>query len=246
MKKGFTILEISLFIAISGLLILGVILATNNNIGRQRFNDSVQDFADYLRGAYSSVLYTKNLDIENPGRSGKAIYGKVLVFGEEKSSNSSKIYSYDVIGDAVNSQDSSALSKLDNLSALVALNVFFDYETRSSETPLWSASIESTSLGDIFKGAILIVRSPVFGTVYTYVLRGDISFGENTNLAKYITSPTNTSEVVFKTSELDLCLDSPDRFAASSYRQNIRILSSGRNSTAVTLVNIDTDENKCK
>ena len=246
MKKGFTILEITLFIAISGLLILGVILATNNNIARQRHNDSIQDFADYLRSAYSSVLYVKNLDTDEPGRSGKAIYGKLLVFGEEKSSGSSTVFSYDVIGDVLSSRDSSVISKLDNLSALAALNAYFDYDSRTSHTPLWTASIESTAEGDIYKGAILIVHSPVFGTIYTYVLNGDISFGENTNISRFISSPTNTSSLVFGSTELDLCLDSPDRYAAAPYRQNIRILASGRSSTAVTLVNVDTEENRCR
>ena len=45
-RKGFTLIEIVLFLAITGLLFVGIIVGTNNSIGQQRFTDSVQNFAE--------------------------------------------------------------------------------------------------------------------------------------------------------------------------------------------------------
>ena len=52
---GFTIIEVMLFLAISGLLFVGIIAGTSMSISRQRYNDSVQDFTQFLREQYSSV-----------------------------------------------------------------------------------------------------------------------------------------------------------------------------------------------
>ncbi len=65
-RRGFTIIEVSLFLAISGFLIIGLLVGTSASISRQRYNDSVQDFAEFLRRTYSSVI-----NVENP-RSGVA------------------------------------------------------------------------------------------------------------------------------------------------------------------------------
>ena len=53
--KGFTIIEVILFIAISGFLIVGLLLGVNASIARQRYQDSVQDLADWLKTQYQAV-----------------------------------------------------------------------------------------------------------------------------------------------------------------------------------------------
>ena len=155
-KPAFTLVEVSLFIAITGLLIAGVIAATQGNISRQRFSDSTQDFADYLREAYSSVLYVQNSSTSDPGRTGTAIYGKILTFGEDCGSSStcssdlvsSTIYSYDIIGTAISSATSAEYADLDPLTALTSAGISarIDYATRAPHSPLWGASVENTRI----------------------------------------------------------------------------------------------------
>ena len=78
-KRGFTLIEVSLFLAITGLLFLGVTVGVQNSIFQQRFNDSVQGFAEFLRSVYTGVLNTQSL---GAGDTESAIYGKLVTFGE--------------------------------------------------------------------------------------------------------------------------------------------------------------------
>ena len=66
-RKGFTIIEVMLFLALSGLLLVGILGGLGGNIARQRYNDAVQDTVNMLRDQYSfvtdteiSIRYNKN------------------------------------------------------------------------------------------------------------------------------------------------------------------------------------------
>ena len=52
---GFTIIEVMLFLALSGFLLAGILVGANANIENQRYKDSVQDAVNALRDAYSFV-----------------------------------------------------------------------------------------------------------------------------------------------------------------------------------------------
>lgn len=71
-RNGFTLVEIVLFLAITSLLFVGIIAGTNNSIFQQRYNDSVQNFAEFLRRIYSEVANPQSV---GDGRSDSAIYG---------------------------------------------------------------------------------------------------------------------------------------------------------------------------
>lgn len=53
--RGFTIIEVLLFLAISGLLLAVAIASVNLNIDNSRFNDAVRSTTSYLQKAYSEV-----------------------------------------------------------------------------------------------------------------------------------------------------------------------------------------------
>ena len=54
-RVGFTIIEVMLFLALTGLLLSGVLIGLGSNISRQRYNDAVEDIADILQNQYSFV-----------------------------------------------------------------------------------------------------------------------------------------------------------------------------------------------
>ncbi len=58
-RKGFTIIEVMLFLALSGLLLVGVLGGLGDNISRQRYNDAVQDIVSMMRDQYSFVSDTQ-------------------------------------------------------------------------------------------------------------------------------------------------------------------------------------------
>lgn len=78
LKRGFTIIEVSIFLAVTGLLFIGITVGVQNSIFHQRYNDAVQSFADFLRGVYDGVL---NVQGSGGGRSeDTVVYGKMIVF----------------------------------------------------------------------------------------------------------------------------------------------------------------------
>lgn len=60
-EKGFTILEVILFLGITGLLLLMVFIGTGSLAARQRFSDSVDNFHSYLQSQYDEVVSGVNI-----------------------------------------------------------------------------------------------------------------------------------------------------------------------------------------
>lgn len=54
-QQGFTITEVMMFLAISGLLLLGALVGIGSNISNTRFNDGVRSTVSYLQEQYNEV-----------------------------------------------------------------------------------------------------------------------------------------------------------------------------------------------
>ena len=265
MKKGFTLVEISLFLAMTGLLFLGVVLGVQNSMFQQKYNDSVQSFSEFLRTVYSQAINVENSSTSS-GRSNQAIYGKLVTFGEAKNfegknnanegSNSKAIFSYTVIGKIDNSFGSGdTLTELRRLEA----NVLIDKKDEDGRYgfagiaeeyfPRWEAGIETTKGWPYkdFKGALLIVRHPRSGTVFTYVLEGvtvEVNQERNTAAAvspnpllKFLPKQdgTTTSGHIFEVKQVDFCVD-PEAGARKGMRRDIRIIEGARNASGVEVI----------
>ena len=196
LKKGFTLIEVALFLVITGALFASVTIGVQNSIYQQRFNDAVQNFAEFLRNAYAETMNVQSI---GTGRTEKAIYGRLITFGESTDAsvnedgssntinmNNTKniIYVYDIVGDVAGD-----IGTGDVLGTLVDLNADVikveDNKIKAAGiidnyTPKWSSQIEPACNEetkqcsyDPFKGAILIVRHPVSGTVFTFVMKGE-------------------------------------------------------------------------
>lgn len=61
-RKGFTIIEVTLVLAITGMMFAGLVVSTRHNISSQRFSASVQDFNAFLREVYNQA---ENVQIAN-------------------------------------------------------------------------------------------------------------------------------------------------------------------------------------
>ena len=109
MRLGFTLIEVSLFLGITALLFVGVTIGTQNAISQQRHSDAINGFTDFIKNVYSEV---SNPQSTGHGNSNKAIYGRLIVFGEDysidkedngrlkKNDGRRDIYVYDVLGNA--------------------------------------------------------------------------------------------------------------------------------------------------
>lgn len=203
--SGFTLVEVALFLALTGLLFIGIIAGTGNSIAQQRFYDSTQSFAEFLRSIYSQV---SNPEGVGTGRSEEyAIYGKMISFGqhygltgEPISGDEQKIFVYDVVGAVKGTGTGSAANMLYEVGANVAVVA----ERDGSGTPIrmevagiaeayeprWGATIETTAVrstnrpensgpnANIYEGTILVVRHPVSGTINTLVSSAVIEVNE--------------------------------------------------------------------
>lgn len=168
-KLGFTLIEVAIFLAVTGALFVSVAVGVRQSIYQQRQNDAVQGFVEFLRGAYAGVT---NVQSTSTGMSKKAIYGKLITFGESTNLNGdntdgNEIFMYTVVGDIQKNDGSNegALSLLaggnDGLLNKLKLNVFQEITSSNgskgwgyagiteSYTPKWSAEIQPPCGDDV-------------------------------------------------------------------------------------------------
>ena len=246
-KGGFTLIEVSLFLAITGLLFLGVTIGVQNSIFQQRYNDSVQNFAEFLRSAYAK---TENVQNIGTGDTKQAIYGKLITFGEAKNltgdENNGEVFMYDVVGDAKCKGSFNG-----TLEALKVCNAEVLKESGKRETiglaegyrPKWSAAIQTTDSEPFkaFKGAILITRHPQSGTINTFPLVGNtVEINEGKTLRSYLMD----NNINFASKQVDFCVN-PNGYNDKSggIRTDVRIEKGARNSAGVEIM--PDDKNDC-
>lgn len=323
-KKGFTIVEVVLFLGITGAILVGIMAGTSTAIARQRYNDSVQDFTEFLRRTYSETVNVQNVRIGSlgdsysctlsgmvdesgrligsddnswtrwtstgdpggtdgyPGRSGCAVYGRLITFGEN---GEETIRSYDIIGRTMHSDVNTNMSTMQALKEVAADIITIHVENNGRNAPecvfaaagntnryilQWQAKAETTAADrQPFVGTVMIVRSPITGTIHTYVMEGtaiganDVITNKDNRYSLNISGSNDCkgelanyhramnegrllskylSTEYFKPKEIDICVGSTDLFAVSGLRRNIRLVEDGRNATAVELVAQDLSE----
>lgn len=185
--KGFTFVEVTLFLAVTALIFIGIVTSVQNSMERQRFDDTVHNFYDFVQSIYSRVSNPQTL---GQGNSESAVYGKLVVFGETvdllgnaiPEADRNSVFVYDVVGN-VNNQNSSFLGGLTPANPLVyqwrkdlngnrvenrnGVEPYYVEEYK----PRWSSVIQNTS-GGAYVGSILVIRHPESGTINTLALNG--------------------------------------------------------------------------
>lgn len=266
-KRGFTLVEVSIFLAITGVLFMAVTVGVQNSVYQQRNNDSVQNFMEFLRKAYSETTNVQNNKGAGGGRTEKAIYGKLITFGEKYDlagnqvnggNAGNQLFMYTVVGNVMSeSGGGTILGLLDSLKAQV-VEVTTNGSTKSlslmalaeSYTPKWSAQIESACVNGSDcsykpkEGMLLIVRHPSSGAVYTYYTDELIQINQkikegNTNIDWLTFSKTFEGG---NTKDVDFCIN-PSGGSEVYFRNDVRINAGAKNSSGIEL--IADEDNKC-
>ena len=267
-RRGFTLIEISFFLALTGVLFVSIIVGTQNSLWQQKYNDSVQSFTNFLRDVYAQVSNPQGI---GDGRSDRAIYGKLIVFGQEYDFKGERIpndeqrfFIYDVVGDA----DTVGTGSVIETFKAINVNVVIEEVTGGTITnasiaglansymPTWGAVIEKTNINpgsdNNYKGSILVVRHPRSGVINT--LFSDIiipvnetirsaRLGNNYNgIRTLLTSKLDS----FGVGEINFCVNPYGMGQTGSFRRNVRIIKNARNSSSVEIINQDSPENRCK
>ena len=253
-------MEISIFLAVTGLLFIGVTVGVQNSIFQQRYTDAVQNFADFLRNTYAGVI---NVQGVNGGRSDQAIYGKMIVFGEssvepgaqlgeqsgeeqsgtptagQSGGDDYRIMTYDLVGN-IPADGASHGSTIQELLEEVGLMVP-EKGLVEEYSPKWGVSIQPTDLtGDNrYTGSIMIVRHPVSGKVYT--LYGDyinVASGTSSELSETFLGSLKDED------DIHICVN-PNGDEASSIRADVRIEKGATNASGVSII-MDSNDNECR
>lgn len=270
-KSGFTIIEVMLVLGLTGLLLVGLLGGTFSAIKAQRYNDSVRSFAEYLRTVYSEVISPESLGVNDSegdlsfGNRGYAILGKILVFGENYGDNASSrdsnrsVYSATIVGKAdipSNSIEDGFLAELNTVEAtLVCGDSSADQaSTVTHYLPLWEAELvnindsdQGLNTGQRFSGSLIIARSPASGAVHTvytpetYNLRDQCQPDSNAAAQAFRDSIKNyiaIKDPPFRFQDVGFCVKSEN----SAFMREVRLASDGRNTSAVSILNVDVTE----
>lgn len=268
MKKGFTLIEILLFLAITSLLFVGIIAGTNNSIAQQRFTDSVQNFTELLRSAYSEV---SNPQSAGDGRGDVAIYGKLISFGQRYGLDGKpitdqyeqRIFVYDIVGNADGAYSGSVTEVLGKLESNVAVVTKRSDDDRVEEMGpagevksyvlRWGASLETTEQknpsnpgGNLFTGSIMIVRHPRSGTINTLYSEEIIKVNETLEEANLNRSFDEANALLdenvlktFEAREVDFCINPAGAEVANDIRRDVRLVKNARNASGIELIDLD-------
>lgn len=250
-RPGFTIIEVMLVLAITGLMLVGVIAGTYSSIATQRYNDSVRSFSEFLRQVFAEVISPQSLGEGNSDH--EAVYGKVAVFGINAGTGNATdaVYTATLVGGTHPPRNESKfiaeLGYVDNTDPRksVAAHLFCGEGAQASTLdeyiPMWEAKINDTS-NRTLRGTLIIARSPSSGTVHTaftstvYDIKGDCK-----NASNSLQQDLQNNQAQFTQDNLDFCIVSDN----SRIVRDIRLAADGHNSSAVSLIPADGEDNKC-
>lgn len=170
-RPGFTIIEVMLFLAISGALAAGIMVGVGASVNAQRYRDATNSFVSFLQGEYDRTVNVQNSRNQYMGCSSSGVSPSATpqVPGTGECTISGRLITTDRDGRVMISRtvyatrDGSAETA--DLAALKASRlVVSDVADEATTYELgWQ-----TSLRPVARRSFLIVRSPSSGAIKTY------------------------------------------------------------------------------
>ncbi len=182
-KNGFTLIETMLFLAITGALVVAVLIGTGASINIQRYRDSVTSLKSLIQSQYSDVLNVQNqltskniscdsnADIGTTGATAPRGQSDCVVMGKYITINGSDVTTSTVIGHA----SGTTTSDLSDIGLIQSYNLSTLPSSTETSQLEWGTQIAWPKSGSGSKNpqtprsiAILIIRSPQNGQNYTF------------------------------------------------------------------------------
>lgn len=198
LSGGFTIIEVMLFLAVSGVLAAGILATVGGTIGAQRYRDAVDSFADFVQGQYDKTVNVQN-DTENHNECGLNADKDRIVVSDSSTVLAGTSRVCMIVGRFISSVDGVnftarplyiATENEDQMNKALLSQGDYDFLQRAADRSALSAtksallttsntghSVDNYALGwdtriDESKTdriiSIAIVRSPVSGVIHTY------------------------------------------------------------------------------
>lgn len=182
-QNGFTIIETMLFLAVTGMLAAAILVGSGVAIGQQRYRDSVNSLKSYVQQQYSEVTNVVNsrnkawtcdtngnvadVDIlsgEARGTTNCVLLGRfITVDGSGTKLSTSNVVGYKATGAATGASDIAELANY----KLTASPIDQDVAEVS-----WGAQIVKPKSTTPMPLSMLIIRSPLSGSVMTFTAEG--------------------------------------------------------------------------
>jgi type II secretory pathway pseudopilin PulG len=176
-RAGFTIIETSLFLGITGLLLIGVLATTGASISNQRYRDSVANLKSAFQDQYNQVSATSNLKTDDwrcvggvvdqggvgdpRGKSECQIMGRIITSTPDQS----RLLFRDLIGYVVPGATNTSLNDIEALRQYTLRPSPIDPTEYRME---WDALLTNNS-GAAKNFTVLILRSPSTGVIRTFI-----------------------------------------------------------------------------
>ncbi len=247
--SGFTIIEVMLFLAISGALTVAILVGSSVSINQQRYRDSVNSFKGILQEQYSLIGNVINSKQENPVCTTS---GAALVIADESSGNKqprgtsdclvmgrfiliepTEVTTYNLIGLPPDNEVA------DTSDAVVLASYAISAESPEKFNVSWGARIvQPDTNGDVSAG-ILIIRSPLSGSILTFTgdlpgLTGVQEDDRISHIRAAMQEMINSESMAQK----DFCVDS-DGALRFAQRQGVRIAARAASQSAVGVIGVD-------
>lgn len=176
-SRGFTIIEVMLFLGISGLLVMAILVGTGTSISAQRYRDATSSLRSFFQQQYADVASVNNSrssnwacdenanitevtsGSNNRGQSDCVILGKLIKSVDDKTL---------LIQDAVG-RGSFGVSAQTDLSALQSLSLKPSPILSQNYTPEWGVSMVQPGGNNPASFTVLILRSPSSGIIRTFI-----------------------------------------------------------------------------
>jgi hypothetical protein len=217
-RSGFTIIETMLFLAITGLLVVAVLVGTGATINRQRYRDSITSLQSIIQQQYSEVSSVNN-DRDNSwvcdsasgavtklgsvssvsrGQSGCVVLGKLISSSDDGLSL--------IISDVIGSEVSNGVQAETDVKALAQYKMHVSPVAEETYEIEWGSSLVKPGSDQNASFSVLILQSPLSGVVRTF------------NSPNMIISDSNINSIISKaalTEPVKICVNSNGLFSGT-------------------------------
>lgn len=206
-NSGFTIIEVMLFLAVTGALAVGILVGAGVSIGQQRYRDSVNTLKSFIQTQYSEVTNVVNdRDQTWTCNSTGNVTSGPLGNGQPRGTGDCVLLGRFITVDATGTKlTASNVVGYRNPSATTASSDILELQTNyilgvspiSQDTTdvSWNARIVKPKTTTPNPVSMLIIRSPLSGSVMTFTANG-----VQTNLISMVAIANTTQP-------RDLCVD---------------------------------------
>lgn len=229
-QTGFTVIEVMLFLGVTGLLAMGILVGSGIAINQQRYRDSVTSLKSYIQQQYSEVGNVTNGRAKTWNCDTNGVITEVASGQARGTSECVILGRFITVDEAGTKLTTSNVSAYRLPSAPVAASdiaeIAGNYRLASSpidqdiQQVAWGAQVVRPSTTTPQPLSILIVRSPLSGSLLTFTAEG-----VQTNLNSMV-NLANTSAV------RDLCVNA-DAGTFVGNRMEVRIDAKAANQGAV-------------